>query len=73
VSSREPAPPSSTGLLAYPAVLIGLGLVMVFAVAGSQDLGQPLAGILTGAGVLAILAGAGLVLGWILEQRRTQR
>ena len=71
MSQREPTPGESpTSLLTYPAALIVIGLIVLFAVAGSDNLGQPLAGILTGAGVLAIIGGGGLILGWWLEQRR---
>ena len=70
MSTREPAPPSTLGLLAYPAVLIVVGLAVLFAVAGSDNLGQPLAGIITGAAVLAVVGGAGLLIGWLIDRRR---
>lgn len=67
----EAAPSSSAAVLKYPAAMVVVGLAMLFAVATSRDLGQPLAGILTAAGGLAALGGAGLILAWVAYRRRS--
>ena len=65
----EPEPPSPTDVLKYPVGMIVIGLALVFAVATSRDLGQPLAGILTALAVVSILGGAALIAAWVLDRR----
>jgi hypothetical protein len=66
----EVEPPSPSDVLKYPIAMIGLGLAVIFAVATSRDLGQPLAGILTALGAVSVLGGGALIAAWVVDRRR---
>ncbi len=69
----EAEPPSPTDVLKYPVGMIVIGLALLFAVATSRDLGQPLAGILTALAVVSVLGGGGLIAAWVVDRRRTEQ
>lgn len=57
-------------VLGYPVAMIVIGLTMLFGVATSDNLAQPLAGILIGAGLLAAGGGSALIVAWVAYRRR---
>ncbi len=69
----DPDPPPPRDVLKYPLAMVAVGLALIFAVATSRDLGQPLAGILTVFAAVSVLGGGGLVAAWWLDRRDRSR